>query len=228
MHAFGFGDGGTGKRVIFGCGVTFRQGVLDDLVDDDAILRVHANQAAARAGRRHRAKDRRVVYQKNSGISHEHLEAGHAFIHDGVHLFDLFVFECSCDQMKAVIDRALAFGFFVPVVDALKQRFAFVLHGEIDDRGCTAVRRRDCAGSEIIRRSRAAEWQFHMRVRIDATGDDVFAARIDLDGRGLARLAHVRQPGRERLREADLDQAVEVRHTAGEAVDDLTFVERLP
>ena len=80
---------------------------------------MHANQAATRAGRGHGAKDRRVVNQEHTGIGHEQFEAGHAFVHDRVHLFDLPIFEFSCDQMKAIIDRALALGFLVPVIDAL-------------------------------------------------------------------------------------------------------------
>ena len=119
MHAFGFSYSRTRERVILGRGVTLRQRVLDDLVDDNAILSVHTDQTAALSSRRHGAKDRRVVNQEHAGISHEQFEAGHAFIHHRIHLFDLPIFEFSCDQMKAIIDCALAFGFLVPVIDAL-------------------------------------------------------------------------------------------------------------
>src|SRR4051812_15498172 len=38
MHAFSFSESGPGERMILRSGVTFSQGMLNDLVDDDAIL----------------------------------------------------------------------------------------------------------------------------------------------------------------------------------------------
>jgi hypothetical protein len=58
---------------------------------------VHADQAATRTSRGHCAEDCRVVHEENSGISHEHLETGHAFIHCGEQFLDLLVFQFSGD-----------------------------------------------------------------------------------------------------------------------------------
>ena len=128
----------------------FLESALDDLVDDDSVFGVHADQTATLTGGRHRAKDRGIVNQKHARIRHEHLEARHAFVHGGVEFFDLFVFELGSDQVKAVIDRRFPFGFLVPVVDAFDQRLAFVLHGEVDDAGRATMRGRDRAGAKVV------------------------------------------------------------------------------
>ena len=65
-----------------------------------------------------RAEDRCVVDQKHTRVGHEHLETSDAFVHRGVHLFDLVVFQFSRDQVEAIVDRRLAFGFLVPVINA--------------------------------------------------------------------------------------------------------------
>jgi hypothetical protein len=44
------------------------------------------------------------------------------------------------------------------------------LDGEIDDGGRPAMRAAIRAGAKVIRRGRPAEWQLHVRMRIDATG----------------------------------------------------------
>src|SRR6185369_8682387 len=47
MNAFCFGDSGACERVILRCGATFFQRALDDLVDDDSVFGVHADQSTA-------------------------------------------------------------------------------------------------------------------------------------------------------------------------------------
>ena len=81
--------------------------------------------------------------------------------------------------MKSVVDRGLAFGFLVPVVDGLNQRFAVILNGEVDDGCCATVSRSDRAGAEVIGSERAAEWEFHVSMRVDAPGNDKLAGSID-------------------------------------------------
>ena len=170
---------GRVKRVILRRGVTFRERMFDDFIDDDAVLGMHADQTAAFACCRHAAKDRRIVNQKNAGVGHEHFEARHAFVHRCVQLFDLIVFELGRDQVKPIVDRRLAFGFLVPVVDALDERLAFVLHGEVDDRRGAAVCCGARTGCKVVGSLRAAEGQFHVCVRIDAAGNHEFAGGID-------------------------------------------------
>jgi hypothetical protein len=82
---------------------------------------VHADQTTAWPAADIARKIVASSTRNTPGIGHEHFEARHAFVHRGVELFDLFVFELGGDEMKAVIDRGFAFGFLVPVVDAFDQ-----------------------------------------------------------------------------------------------------------
>src|SRR6266850_1209070 len=81
--------------------------------------------------------------------------------------------------MEAVIDRSLAFRFLVPVIDTLEKRLPFVLHRKVDDGSCASVGSGAGAGEKIVRRLRAAEGQFHVRMRIYATWNNEFSGRID-------------------------------------------------
>jgi len=118
---------------------------------------VHADQTATLAGGRHRAKDRCVINQKDSGIGHEHFETRYAFVHRRVQLFNLAVFQFRSDQMKAVVDRRFAFGLLVPVINALNKRLAFVLNSKVNDGCCAAMGRGARAGEKIVGGLRAAE-----------------------------------------------------------------------
>src|SRR6267378_7212340 len=81
--------------------------------------------------------------------------------------------------MEAIVDRSLAFRFLVPVVDTLEKRLSFVLHREVDDGGCSSVGGGASAGEKIVGRLCPAEWEFHVRMRIDASGNNEFSGRID-------------------------------------------------
>jgi hypothetical protein len=69
--------------------------------------------------------------------------------------------------------------FGVPVIDALGERLALVLHGEIDDRGRPAECGGAGAGEEIVAGLRTAERQLHVGVRIDAARDDELSGGVD-------------------------------------------------
>ena len=64
-------------------------------------------------------------------------------------LFDLAVLQLGGYEMETVIDRGFAFGFLVPVVDALEQRLAFVLDCKIDNGRGAAM-----AAARVRRKSR--------------------------------------------------------------------------
>ena len=81
--------------------------------------------------------------------------------------------------MESVIDGGVAVGLLVPVVECLAQRFALVLHGEVDDGGGAAVRGGARAGLEGVGGGRAAEGELHVRVGVDAAGDDQPAFGVD-------------------------------------------------
>src|SRR5688572_12145295 len=80
--------------------------------------------------------------------------------------------------MKAVIDGRLAFSLFMPVIDALNERLAFVLNCEVDDRRGSAVGCGACAGEKVIRGLSAAERKLHVSMWIDAPGNNQLAGGI--------------------------------------------------
>src|SRR5260370_849755 len=76
------------------------------LVDDATIFRA-MSAAGSRGGLicMH-AENGIVINEKDTGIGHEHLETRYTFIHCGVELFDLFVFQLRGDEVKAIVDRS--------------------------------------------------------------------------------------------------------------------------
>src|SRR5688500_18430617 len=104
MHSLGFGDRWTGQGMIFGSRTSIGKKAFDDLVDNNTVLGMHADQPAALACSRHRPKDRRVIREEHSGVSHKELKARYALIHEFVHLFLVAVFELGRDEVKAIVD----------------------------------------------------------------------------------------------------------------------------
>src|ERR1700730_3249253 len=136
--------------MILRSGVPFFQRTFNDLVDDDTVFRMHADQTTALAGRHHAAKNGSVIYQEDTRIGHEHFETSYTFIHGGMQFFNLPLFKFSSDQMKAVVNRGLTLRFLVPVIDSLNERFAFVLDGKVDDACRAAMRGGKCACAKVV------------------------------------------------------------------------------
>ena len=84
------------------------------------------------------------------GIGHEQLEAGDAFAHHVVHVFEAGVAQIGDDHVQAVVDAGLAFGLLPPGVERVAHLRAARLDGEIDDGGGAAERRGARAGFEIV------------------------------------------------------------------------------
>jgi hypothetical protein len=55
--------------------VALGEGLLDEDVDGDAVLGVHADERADLAGALHGAEDLPVVDEEDAGVGHEELEA---------------------------------------------------------------------------------------------------------------------------------------------------------
>ena len=94
-----------------------------------------------------------------------------------VHGLEGIVIDAPDDLVEAVVDEAVAVGLGMPGGQAVLHALAVALDGEVDDRrrptpGCGARAR-----LEGVRGEGPAERQFHMRVRVDAAGDDVLAGR---------------------------------------------------
>ena len=137
-------------------------------------------QAAARPGGFHHAINRGVVHQKDVGIGHEQLETANAlFVHDAVQLRFVALVKLRANQVKAVVDGAFALRFGVPGVETLLQSLAVRLNREINDSRRATPGGGARAGREIVAGKGAAKRQFHVRVRVDGAGNDVFARRVD-------------------------------------------------
>ena len=80
---------------------------------------------------------------------------------------------------KRVVDGALAVGLGVPGVQALAQRLARRLDGEVDDGGGAAPGGGPGAGLEGVGGEGAAERQLHVGVGVDAARDDVLPGGVD-------------------------------------------------
>ena len=173
---FAFGRRRTRQRVILRRRLALAQRLLHQLVDDAAVLGVHADQAAVLAGAAQRAEDRRVVHHEDAGIRHEQLEAGDPLVADqAVHLAEPGVLELGDDHVEAVVDHRLAVGPLPPVVQRVPHRLAAILDREVDDAGRAAERRRDGARLEVVGGRGAAERHVQVGVDVDAAGDDVLA-----------------------------------------------------
>ncbi len=124
-------------------------------------------------------EDGGVIHHQDVGIGHEELEAGHAFIHHFVHVFEAGIAEIGDDHVQAVVDARFAFGFLEPRVERVAHARAARLDGEIDD----ARRAAECggagAGFEIVGGSSAAEGHVKVRVNVDTAGHDVKAGGVD-------------------------------------------------
>ncbi len=81
--------------------------------------------------------------------------------------------------MDAVVDNGFVLGFLLPGFDAALNRLARFGQGIIDDGGHTATRRGHAPGVKIINRAVAHEFDIHMGVDINATGEEVFPACIN-------------------------------------------------
>lgn len=165
--------------MIFRRGLPFGQGALHEDVNRAAIFRVHADHPAVLGGLQHGLENRRVVQHEHAGIGHENCERRNAFADQRAHFFQLRIAQVRDDAVECVVGHGLALGFFHPGVEGVAQRLAFVLNGEIDQRGRTAKGRRARPGLEIVRAGRAAERHVQVRVHVDAAGDDDAARGVN-------------------------------------------------
>jgi len=76
------------------------------------------------------------------------------------------------DAVEGVVGDGFVVGFLHPGVEGLAERLAFVLDGEIDERGGAAKGGGNGAGLEIVGAGGAAEGHVQMGVDIDAAGND--------------------------------------------------------
>src|SRR5207253_6038535 len=86
------------------------------------------------------------------------------------------------DAVEGVVGDGFVVGFLHPGVESLAEGLAFVLDGEVDERGGAAEGGGDGARLEIIGAGGAAEGHVQVRVDIDPAGDDQAAGGVQDEG----------------------------------------------
>ena len=192
MHGFRFGQRGAGERVIDGRGLAFGQRLTHHHVDHAAVLGVHTDQRAVFGGLLQRAKNSGVIHHQDVRIRHEKLEAGHAFAHHVVHVFQARFGKIGDDHVQPIIDAGLRLRLLPPGVQRVAHLGAAGLNGEVDE-GCSAADgRRARSGFKIVARCCAAERHVEMRVRVDAARQQQHAGGVHhfMDGLGRNSRTH--------------------------------------
>src|SRR2546426_2822446 len=180
----GFGGGGARERVILRRAFSLGERLLNDHVDGAAVFGMHADEAAVFGGLAHGLEDRRVIEHEDARVGHEELEAGNAFADELAHLFELRGAEIGDDAVESVVGDGFVVGFLHPSVEGLAEGLAFVLDGEVDERGSAAKGGGDGAGLEIVGAGGAAEGHVEVGVDVDAAGNDEHAGGVE-DARGV-------------------------------------------
>jgi hypothetical protein len=165
--------------MVLGAGMALRHGPLDDFVDDDAVLRVHADDRAVLAGLAHGPENGSVVDVEHPGVGHEQLVRGDALVGQVLHFPQPIVLHVRDDHVEAVVDGGLAFGLLVPGFQGRQRGLALGLNREIDQGRRTAVGGGAGAGLEIVRGNGAAEGHVQVGVRVHAARKQVLAGSID-------------------------------------------------
>jgi len=178
MYGFGFGQRGAGERVIDGRGLAFGQRLTNHHVDHAAVLGVHANERAVLGRLLQGTKNSGVIHHKHVGVRHEELEAGYAFAHHVVHVFQACFGKIGDNHVQAIIDARLGLRLFPPGVERIAHLGAAGLDGKVDD-GCGAADgRRAGAGFEIVARCGTTERHVEVRVRVDAARQQQHAGGV--------------------------------------------------
>jgi len=125
----------------------------------------------------------------DAGVSHEQLEAGHAFAHQGVHFLKLRVGEIGDDAVKRIVGDCPAGSFLHPGVERGPQCLAFVLNGKIDKARGAPEGRGARSSFEIIRAGGASERHIEVGMHVDAAGKNKSSRSVDNRARIFARQA---------------------------------------
>ena len=174
-----FGLPRPGERVVSGVGLTLGKRLRDEHVDSDAVLGVHHDHRAVVGRGLHGSKDLAVVAVEDPGVGHEELETCHAFIDKLIHRLERIVIDTADDLVEAVVDVAFASSLVMPGGKAILHSLALGLNREVDDGRGAAPRSGPGARLEGVGGVRAAEGQLHVRVAVDAAGNDVLPGGVD-------------------------------------------------
>ena len=179
VRAFGFQARGPGQGVVLRLDVSLGERNLDELVDHDAVLGVHADESPLLSRLAHGPEDGGVVREQHAGIRHEQLVAGHPFVGEAAHLRHPLAGQVRDDHVERVVDGGVAVRLGVPRVEALEGGLAAGLDREVDDARRAAESGGAGAGLEGVGRLRAPERHLHVGVGIDPAGDYEPLRRVD-------------------------------------------------
>ncbi len=178
---------GRREGVVLRVGLAPGERLGDEDVDGDAVLGVHHHHRPGLVGGLHRPQDLSIVAVEHARIGHEQLEAGDTLVVDEVgHRFQRFLIDTTDDLVEAVVDGTVAVCLAVPLGETVLHALTGALHRHVDDRRDAAPRCCNRSCLERVGRGRATEGKLHVRVHVDATGDDVLAAGVDGAHRGDA------------------------------------------
>jgi len=93
--------------------------------------------------------------------------------------FSARVVDAADDLVEAVVDRAVPVGILVPRGQPVVHVLASALYREVHDRRRAAEGRGDRARLGTCPKRSCRQRQLHVGVDVDATGDDVFARRVE-------------------------------------------------
>ena len=176
----GLGKRRPGQRMVLGPAFALRQRLLDQDVDDAAILGMHHHHRPRFTGLEQRPENRFVVDHDGALVGHEQLEAGHALADQMVDPGELVAADVAHDHVKSDVDyRWVLFELAHPDFEGFAQLLPPLLHGEVDDCRRTAGGGGRGARRKGVDRHRPAKGHLHVGVWIDATGQEVVARRID-------------------------------------------------
>ncbi len=168
------------ERVVERLGVPRGERLLDEDVDDVAVLGVHHHERAGLRRDLHRAEERLVVDHERALVGHEELVRGDALVRQRRELLERAALrEIGDRHVVAHVDHLLAVRLRAPVLERLRERLSLALDDEVDVAGRAAERGRRLAGLDVVDRRRPAERHVEVRVRVDAAGKHVLPGCVD-------------------------------------------------
>ena len=165
--------------VRFGAVIAGRQQLLLELRDDVAVLGMNHRQRTEFGAALERRIHLVVVHHQRALVGHEVLERGDALLDDGGHLVEHLLAPPGDRHVEGIVARRLG-RLVVPHLQRFHQRLLRRRQAEVDHHRRAAGQRRARPALEIVSRIGAHEGHFQMRVRVDASGHDIAARRVEL------------------------------------------------
>ena len=183
MRGLALQDRRPRQCVVARRGVALRQRLADQQLDDVAVLGMQRHHAAMLADQAHGLEDGGIVDHHAARIGHEHLEAAHALVADGVlHVAQDGLVDVRQDDVEAIVDAGADRRPGLRARDGVERALVLALEGEVDDGGGAAEGRRARAGLVVVAGGRVAEGVVQVGVAVDAAGQHQQAGGVNHPG----------------------------------------------